>query len=92
MTDDRSKPYVPAPVPPPSPNPSSVDKSAELAKKSPEFREALRKDDERERQGVFKKDQDIWGRTGAGPDVPKTDPETSQEREAAKARREEGYG
>lgn len=88
---DRNKPYVPAPVPPPTPNPSTEDRSAEVAAKSPAFRKALRKDDERERQAGFHEDRDMWGRTGAGPDAPKTDPMTSQQREEKKAQRDRGY-
>ncbi|WP_183024790.1 hypothetical protein [Variovorax sp. UMC13] len=81
---------APASVKPAGPSPSSVDDSEE-AKKSPAFREALRKDDEREKQADFHPDRDVWGRTGAGPDAKKTDPMTSQAREEKKARRENGY-
>jgi len=93
MNDERTKSrYVPpAPGEPTGPNPSTVD-STDEAKKSPAFREALKKDDEREAQATnFNPDKDLWGRSGAGPDVHKTDPMTSQEREEKKARREDGY-
>jgi hypothetical protein len=81
---------APAPVEPLGPNPSSVDNSEE-AKKSPAFREALQKDDEREKQADFHPDRDVWGRTGAGSEAKRTDPMTSQAREEKKARRENGY-
>jgi hypothetical protein len=55
------------------------------------FREALRKDDEREEQSNFNPDRGIFGQTGAGPDVAKTDPRLSQKKEETRARREEGY-
>lgn len=84
----RNQPYVP-PVKQEEAHPSTIDSRAE-AMKSPEFREALAKDEEREQQ-IENKDRDPWGRTGAGPDVEKTDPATSQEREAAKAQRSDGY-
>ncbi len=63
----------------------------EEAKKSPEFRAALKKDDEREARADFNPDRDMWQRTGAGPDVAKTDPQESQKREEKRARREVGY-
>jgi hypothetical protein len=92
MSTERTKTrFVPKQVPPPDPNPSTVDNSEEEARKSPGFREALRKDDEREAQAGFHSDRDIWQRTGAGPNVPKTDPQTSQQREEKKAKREGGY-
>lgn len=92
MTDERTRSrYVPpASDRPTGPHPSSIDNSDE-AKKSPAFKEALRKDDEREKSADFHPDRDLWGRTGAGPDVKKTDPMTSQEREEKKVRREDGY-
>jgi|GEM_PF-2004402 len=71
--------------------PAEIDNAEREKRRSPAFREALRKDDERERQSGFRKDRNIWGRTGAGPDVPKTDPQDSQKREEGRARREEGY-
>jgi len=55
------------------------------------FREALRKDDEREAQADFQPDSGIFGQTGASADAPKTDPMTSQAREEKKARKENGY-
>jgi hypothetical protein len=91
MSERTKTRFVPKPVAPPTPNPSTVDNSAEEARKSPEFREALRKDDEREAQSGVHSDRDLWGRTGAGPQAPTTDPKTSQRREEGKAKREDGY-
>ena len=59
--------------------------------RSAAFEEALLKDDEREEQSNFNPDRDIFGQTGAGPDVAKTDPRVSQKKEEGNARREEGY-
>jgi len=59
--------------------------------RSAAFEEALRKDDEREEQSNFNPDRGIFGQTGAGPDVAKTDPRVSQKKEEGNARREEGY-
>ncbi|VWX63642.1 hypothetical protein VARIO8X_90511 [Burkholderiales bacterium 8X] len=96
MTDtrkdqDRATPYIPPKVAPPEDNPSTVDNSTKVAEESPDFQKALAKDDERERAGLHQEDRDAWDRTGAGPGVEKTDPMTSQEREASKAQREVGY-
>ncbi|RYH16606.1 MAG: hypothetical protein EON54_28200 [Alcaligenaceae bacterium] len=92
MTNERTKSrYVPpAPAEPAVEHPSAVDSKAE-AMKSPAFREALRKDDEREAQADFQPDSGVFGQTGAGADAPKTDPMTSQAREEKKARKENGY-
>ena len=92
MTNDRTKSrYVPpAPAEPAVAHPATVDSKGE-AMKSPAFREALRKDDEREAQADFQPDSGIFGQTGAGADLPKTDPMTSQAREEKKARKENGY-
>ena len=86
----RTRFVPPSPSAPASPHPAAVD-SSEDAKKSPAFREALKDDDAREAQASFQPDRDLWGRTGAGPDVAKTPPEESQKREEGRARREEGY-
>ena len=85
----RNQPYVP-PVKKEEGHPATIDKREE-AMKSPEFREALKADEARENQVLDHKDRDLWGRTGAGSEVEKTDPQTSQEREAAKAQRADGY-
>ena len=92
MNNERTKSrYVPpAPAKPAVPHPATIDSKSE-AMKSPAFREALRKDDEREARADFQPDSGIFGQTGAGPDVPKTDPMTSQAREEKKARKENGY-
>lgn len=87
MSERTKTRFVPKPVAPPNPNPSTVDNSAEAARKSPEFREALRKDDEREAQSGFHSDRDLWGRTGTGPQTPQAGPKTSQRREEGKVKR-----
>lgn len=89
MSERTKTRFVPKPVAPPNPNPSTVDNSAEAARKSPEFREALRKDDEREAQSGFHSDRDLWGRTGTGPQTPQPDPKTSL-RSEEKAKRKGG--
>jgi hypothetical protein len=93
MNDERTRSRY---VPPesgdsPKTHPSLVD-SKEEASKSPAFREALKKDDEREARSDFAPDKDLWGRSGAGPDVAKKTPESSQKTEEKRADREEGYG
>ncbi|MBT2325224.1 hypothetical protein J7E62_23110 [Variovorax paradoxus] len=91
MSNQRTKTrFVPKPVAPPQPNPSAIDNSEEEARRSPGFREALRKDDEREAEASFRPDRDLWGRTGAGPQVPQTEPKTSRRREASRAQPEDG--
>lgn len=93
MSDDRTRTrYVlPAPVPPDAAEVKQADEAKAEAMKSPAFREALHKDDEREARAEFHPDTGMWGQTGAGPDVKKTDPAISQEKEASRAQREEGY-
>jgi hypothetical protein len=93
LNDKRTESrYVPPkPGEPTGPNPSTVDNSEE-AKKSPAFKEALKNDDAREAESAFQPDKDLWGRSGAGPDVSKTAPEASQKREEKRAERENGYG
>ena len=86
----RTRYVPPAPTQPDPPHPSTID-STEEAKKSPAFRKALQQEQEREAQSDFSPDRNIWDRTGAGPDVPKTDPEESQKREGERAQRERGY-
>lgn len=92
MSNERTNTrYVPPePAEPPIEHPATRDSRAE-AMKSPAFREALRKDDEREAQADFQPDSGIFGQTGASADAPKTDPMTSQAREEKKARKENGY-
>jgi hypothetical protein len=91
MNEQRTRTrYIPPAPGPAKHDPANVDSRGE-ASKSPAFREALRKDDEREARSDFHKDRDMWGRAGPGPDVAKTDPEKSQEREEGRARREGGY-
>lgn len=94
MSDDRTRSrYVPpAPVEPSAEDLKKAEEVKAEAMKSPAFREALRKDDEREDRAAFNPDTGMWGQTGAGPDVKKTDPAISQEKEASRAQREEGYG
>lgn len=93
MNDDRtsSRHVPPEPGDPTRANPSTIDNSAE-AKTSPAFREALKNDDAREAHATFAIDKDLWGRSGAGPDVTKTDPEDPQKTQPQPKRREEGYG
>jgi len=93
MSDDqrtRTRYVPPSPVVSTPPHPAGIDKSDE-AKESPAFREALEQDDAREARSDFQPNRDLWGRTGAGPDVAKTPPQESQKREEQRARREEGY-
>ena len=93
MSDEqrtRTRYVPPSPDAAVPPHPASIDNSEE-AKKTPAFREALKKDDAREAQSNFQPDRDLWGRTGAGPDVKTTPPEGSQKREEQRARQEEGY-
>ncbi|MDO9404026.1 MAG: hypothetical protein Q7T87_08355 [Polaromonas sp.] len=93
MNDRTNTRFVPPePKEPTEQELAKANETKEKAMQSPEFRDALRKDDEREARAVFNRDQGVWGQTGAGPDVKKTDPEHSQEREASRAQREEGYG
>ncbi|RZL66333.1 MAG: hypothetical protein EOP81_01160 [Variovorax sp.] len=91
--DDRTRTRFvpPAPVPPSAEDVKKAEETKAEAMKSPEFREALRKDDERERQADYKPVTGMWGQTGAGPDVKKTDPAISQKKEESRAQREEGY-
>jgi len=93
LNDDRtqSRHVPPEPGDPARPNPSTIDNSAK-AKASPAFREALKKDDAREAQSDFSVDKDLWGRSGAGPDVTKTDPEHARNMQPQPSRREDGYG
>jgi hypothetical protein len=93
MNDERTRSrYVPPePGATPASSPSLVDSKAE-ASKSPAFVEALKKDDEREANSDFSPDKDLWGRSGAGADVVKKAPESSQRTEEKRADREEGYG
>jgi hypothetical protein len=88
----QSRHVPPEPGDPTRPNPSTVDNSEQRKKESPEFREALKKDDAREAQSDFSIDKDLWGRSGAGPDVGKIDPEDSLKGPPPPARHEEGYG
>jgi hypothetical protein len=93
LNDDRtqSRHVPPEPGDPARTNPSTIDNSAK-AKASPAFREALKNDDAREAQADFSADKDLWGRSGAGPDVSKTDPEDTAKTRPQPTRREEGYG
>jgi len=70
--------------------PASAD-AVHAEDRSGAFKEALRRDDEREERSNFNPDRGIFGQTGAGPDVAKTDPRVSQKKEEARAQREEGY-
>lgn len=93
MSDERTRTRFvpPAPVPPGTGEQKKAEEAKAEAMKSPAFREALRKDDEREARADFNPDTGMWGQTGAGPDVAKTDPAVSQKKEASRAQREEGY-
>jgi hypothetical protein len=68
-----------------------AEKTKAQAMKRPAFREALKKDDEREAQSDFNPNRGIFGQTNEGTTVGKTDPQLSQKKEEANARREEGY-
>lgn len=93
LNQDRtsSRHVPPEPGDPAKANPSTVDNS-DKAKDSPAFREALKNDDAREAHATFSVDKDLWGRSGAGPDVSKSDPEDPRKTEPQPKRREEGYG
>lgn len=92
MSDERTRSrYVPPTPADPTQKLQELKETKERALKSPEFREALREDDAREDRANFNPDRGIFGQTGAGPAAKKTDPLTSQEREASHAQREEGY-
>jgi hypothetical protein len=88
----QSRHVPPEPGDPARPNPSTIDNSEQAKKASPAFREALEKDDAREAQSDFAIDKDLWGRSGAGPDASKTDPEDSLKTPPPRTRHEEGYG
>lgn len=94
MNDDRtqSRHVPPESGDPARPNPSTIDNSEKAKQTSPEFKKALEKDDAREAQSDFSIDKDLWGRSGAGPDVSKTDAEDSLKGPPPPTRHEKGYG
>ena len=93
MTNNE-RPAAPGTQPAPAGAGARAQDGADAAKgedRSAAFEEALRQDDQREERSNFNPDRGIFGQTGAGPDVAKTDPRVSQKKEEGRARREEGY-